>query len=58
MFLNVYTLEQLEFALYRARGYPLKLEPFLMTLFNSQVKEGSCALGMLLVKWYARLNFA
>ena len=29
-----------------------------MTLFNSQVKEGACALGMLLVKWYARLNFA
>ena len=58
MFLTVYTLEQLEFALYRARGYPLKLEPFLMTLFHSQVKEGACALGMLLVKWYARLHFA
>ena len=55
---KIYELEQLEYVLYQARGYPIKLEPFLLTLFHSQVKDGPCVFGMLLAKWYSRLHFA
>ena len=35
MMTQIYELEQLEYTLYKARGYPIKLEPFLLTLFHS-----------------------
>ena len=58
MMTQIYELEQLEYSLYKARGYPIKLEPFLLTLFHSQVKNGPCVFGMLLAKWYSRMHFA
>lgn len=54
--LGIYNFEQLEIALYYQKGFKVKMEPFLVSLFNSQVSDPSCLASLLIVKWWARLN--
>ena len=55
--LNVYAFEQQEQRLYLESGAKTRLEPYLLSLFWSQVDDGPPIYAQLLLKWWARLHF-
>lgn len=58
MMIQLYDFEQQEQRLYQAAGLHTRFEPHPMTLFYGQCSQDGPALwALILVKWWARLNF-
>ena len=55
--LQVFEFEQEEMKLFLGEGCSVRLEPYLLSLFWSQVKDGPPTFALLLLKWWARLHF-
>ena len=56
MMVQVYDFEQQEQRLYLEIGAK-RMEPYLLSIFWSQVQEGPATFALLLLKWWARLYF-
>ena len=54
---QVYAFEQQEQRLYLESGAKTRLEPFLLSLFWSQISDGPATYALLMLKWWARLHF-
>ena len=55
--IQVYEFEQDEQRLYLEAGAKTRMEPYLLSLFWSQVSNGPATWALLLLKWWARLKF-
>ena len=54
---QVYEFERDEHRLYLEAGDKFRMEPYLLSLFWGQVSHGPATWALLLLKWWARLNF-
>ena len=57
MMIQVYEFERNEQRLYLEAGAKTRMEPYLLSLFWSQVSSGPATWALLLLKWWARLTF-
>ena len=55
--IQVYEFERDEQRLYLEAGAKTRMEPYLLSLFWCQVSDGPATWALLLLKWWARLQF-